>query len=82
MSSARRANLLEEVAERRVVEQVFRFDGLNLAGNPIRKIGWRGAMTPPAGVPNTLDLPADPQLVHDFPKTFNAGVWDERTKIR
>jgi hypothetical protein len=38
-------------------------------------------MTPPARVPNTLDLPADPQLVHDFAKTFNACVENERAKI-
>jgi len=38
-------------------------------------------MTPPARVPNTFDLPADPQLVHDFAKTFNARVGYERAKF-
>jgi hypothetical protein len=38
-------------------------------------------MTPPAGVPNTLDLAVDPQLVHDLAETFNAGVGDKRAKI-
>jgi hypothetical protein len=37
-------------------------------------------MTPPAGVPNTLDLAVDPQLVHDLAETFNAGVGDKRAK--
>ena len=43
--------LLEEVHERRVIEQVFRFDGLNLAGNRIWKITWRRPMTSPARYP-------------------------------
>ena len=38
-------------------------------------------MTPPARVPNTLDLAADPQLVHDFAETFNAPVGHKRVKI-
>lgn len=38
-------------------------------------------MTPPARVPNTLDLAADPQLVHDFAETFNARVGHKRVKI-
>jgi len=38
-------------------------------------------MTPPAGVPDTLDLAVDPQLVHDLAKPFDAGVWDERAQI-
>jgi hypothetical protein len=38
-------------------------------------------MTPPAGVANTLDLPVDPQLVHDLAETFIAGVGDKRAKI-
>ena len=72
---------LEEVAKRGVIEQLFRFDGLNLAGRRIGRIMWRGPMTPPAGVLNTLDLTIDPQLVHDLAKTFNAGVGDKRAKL-
>jgi hypothetical protein len=44
-------------------------------------MGRRGPVTPPAGVPATLDLPADPQLVHDLAEAFNAGVGVERAKI-
>ena len=73
--------LFEEVAERGVIEQVFWFDGLNLAGNRMRMMKGRGPMTPPAGVPITLDLPVDPQLVHDLAEAFNAGVGDQRAEI-
>jgi hypothetical protein len=73
--------LLEEVRERGVIKQVFRFDGLIFAGNRMTKMRWHGPMTPPAGMPNTLDLAVDPQLVHDLAETFNAGVRDERAKI-
>jgi hypothetical protein len=73
--------LLEEIRERRVIEHVFRLDGLNLAGSRMRKMRWRGPMTPPAGVADTLDLPVDPQLVHDLAETFIAGVGDKRAKI-
>ena len=44
-------------------------------------MGWRGAVTPPAGVPDTLDLPADPELVHDLAQPFNADVGNEPAKI-
>jgi hypothetical protein len=39
-------------------------------------------MTAPARVTITLDLPAEPQLVHDVAKAFDAGVGDKRAKIR
>jgi hypothetical protein len=73
--------LLEEVCERGVIEQVFRFDGLNLARNRMGKMRWRGRMTPPASVPDTLDLAVDPQLVHDLAEMFNAGIGNKRAKI-
>jgi hypothetical protein len=38
-------------------------------------------MTPPARVPDTLDLAVDPQLVHDLAETFNTRVGDEREKV-
>jgi hypothetical protein len=38
-------------------------------------------MTPPARVPDTLDLAVDPQLVHDLAEALDAGVGDERAKI-
>ena len=44
-------------------------------------MGRRGPVTPPAGVSDTLDLPADPQLVHDLAQSFNADVGIERAKI-
>jgi hypothetical protein len=44
----RSATLLEEVRECGVIEQLFRFDDLNLARTRIGNMRWRGAMTPPA----------------------------------
>lgn len=41
----------------------------------------RRAMTPPAAVPHTLDLPVDPQLVHDLAESLRAGVGDERAQF-
>ena len=38
-------------------------------------------MTPPAGVPDALDLTVDPQLVHDLAEEIDAGVGDERPQI-
>ena len=64
-SSYTTTGLLEKVRERGVIEQVFRFGGLYLAGNRITNMRRNGPMTPPARVPNTLDLTVNPQLVHD-----------------
>ena len=44
-------------------------------------MAWRGRMTTPAGISDPLDLPVDPQLVHDLAKTLNAGVGDKRKKF-
>jgi hypothetical protein len=64
-----------------MIEQVFRVDSIYLAGGWMRNMRRRGAMTPPAGVPNTLDLTVHPQLVHDLAQMFNAGVEHERAEI-
>jgi len=42
---------------------------------------WDGAVALPAGVPDSLDLPADPQLVHDLAQSLNADLGSERAKI-
>jgi hypothetical protein len=73
--------LLEEVRERAVIEQVFGLDRLDLARNRIRRMRDRGAVTPPSGKANTLDLPIDPKLVHERAEAFRAGVSDERAQI-
>jgi len=38
-------------------------------------------MTPPTGVSNPLDLPVDPQLLHDLAEPFDAGVGDKYLNI-
>ena len=38
-------------------------------------------MTTPAGVVHALDLPMDPQLVHDLAKSFDSQIRKKRTKL-
>src|SRR5262245_1258668 len=38
-------------------------------------------MAPPASVVDALDVPIDPELVHDFAKAINRGVREKRAKF-
>jgi hypothetical protein len=64
-----------------VVEQVLWFDGFDFAIDGTWTIRRRGPMTLPASVSHAFDVAVDPQLVHDFAETLNAGVGDKRAKI-
>jgi hypothetical protein len=65
-----------------VIEQLFRRDGLNVAGTCLRGMGRRGLVTPPPGGSNPFDLSIDPELVHDRGEALCACVRDERAQLR
>ena len=74
--------LFEEIRERGVIEELSRCDALDFARLPSsRKRRRRGSMTAPAGVVHALDLPIDPELVHDLAKAFDGQIRDKRAKL-
>ena len=77
--------LSEEIAERVVIEQFLGLDDLCLP--EIRRLCWclvgrRRSMALPAQGTGALDLTVEPQLVHDFPEFFGAGVGHERAQVQ